>query len=86
VAKKMTLRQQAARYTRDSVPAHLRVCGEAMHFEGAYIAGHRAGSRLTKAERAFLDASKRYVDKHRRSCSLELCLAFDTLQAKKVRK
>jgi hypothetical protein len=48
--------------------------------------GHRAGSRLTKAERAFLDASKRYVDKHRRSCSLEFCLAFDTLQAKKVRK
>jgi len=54
-----------------------------------YIAGHRAGSRLTKAERKVIEAAENWKDAPPHT-SLNMCIdlaeAVEEYQAEKVRK
>lgn len=90
MSKKMTLRERAKNWVLLNISftekdVFIRTaCGD------SYIAGHRAGARLTKAERKVIEAAVKWANANHRDKTLtvnaDLADAVANLEAKKVRK
>ena len=81
MAKPKTLRDRAIAWQQKHMPSHYQDA-----VVKSYIAGHRAGSRLTKAEREVVKAAKYWRDSDSIEAGADLIQALDNFHAEKVRK
>ena len=81
MAKPKTLHQRARDWTNAAKPGE--PAARAMR---AYIAGHRAGSRLAKQERKVIEAAKYWRNSYSLEAVADLMQALDNFHAEKVRK